>query len=679
MRTRILIFIAFLAWKVKCEQLIQINDLQFNGNFSSILYKTRFLLPKYSSLDISVNETNINYEFATMQAHCHHQQISMIMEVSPNESITQYGTNIGFLLKPDPSNEKLFKLMNNNNDDVYCLIALIAYPKSSPMPGNCAAHVNSTNIQMIKLIEEPNLLTSIIPTVHNDTKSCNDVDMTYETYYTYIDLMDFGFEAYFEAIERVIYDSITTAYQAKHVPIHNKHLFEKIPGRAIIINTVIKGKNGKMAYFVPIASYSCPQNTWSSSCKENNFVKRGFSVVLILFSIVMIFNLMGPEFIESMLNGMLFGGFGTILLIESYSIGLQGIDYFITVIIGSFVVAAVLGLITIYFEIGQYLSKFTLGLFFVIFVMEIFFDSVTSVYLEVIIAIILSIILTFVPMTCAVFLGCLILNLNISFLLKFGNLHRFMINNFLALTTLPAESINESYFDFIRPNYINYKVSLNYVDYIMLVIYIVMSIYFTIRKEKFFFVHPEALRQSFMEREVQRMEAERDYWTELRKREFVEQYGAQHEGRYGPIKGCTGHDIKTIRMCVPNEQPRKSIRFSQPTTSDRTPLLINRRTSDVESDSYSTPPENSSRPEHFTSCENLLKFDDSENGEASGSGETTGSRGNHETTINHGNTSCYASPENRETYETPERDESPDRQQRNKSYDEINVLGSASI
>lgn len=147
-----------------------------------------------------------------MQAHCHHQQISISLETSSNESFIQYGTNIGFLLRADHS-EKVFKFVNNNNDNVYCLIALIAYPKSSPIPGNCGSYTNSTNVEMIKLIEEPKILTAVIPIAHENSMECNESELTYETYYTYLDMMNFGVDAYFEGIERVLYDSIATAYQ----------------------------------------------------------------------------------------------------------------------------------------------------------------------------------------------------------------------------------------------------------------------------------------------------------------------------------------------------------------------------------------------------------------------------------------------------------------------------------
>jgi len=340
----------------------------------------------------------------------------------------------------------------------------------------------------------------------------------------------------------------------------------------VIVNTVIKGKNGDVAYFVPVASYSCPQNTWSMHCTDNDFSKRGLSIVLIILCIVMILNLMSPEFIESILNGMLFGGFITILFLKSFSIEMPTFNYFITVIVGGCFVSALLGIATMYLAIGRYLSKLTLSIFFVTFTMEIFFDSITSPDLQLIVASVLSIFLVFVPFTFSVILGSLILILNISFLLKFGNLHRFVMNNYLSITTLPAESINETYFDFIRPNYINYKVYPNVFDYILLVFYIVFSIYFTIRKEKYFQGHPEVMLPDPIFTELEQARCFRGELESMRTQEL--------------INGCNKH---TDRVHC-----RRHLFEKHPALHERSPLIMHWLAgSDDENDSYHTPPETS--------------------------------------------------------------------------------------
>lgn len=173
----------------------------------------RVMVFKLSTLDIPLSDKNYDgYEYAIMQTHCHHQNITIRLESTANAKIIQTGTNMGFLLKSNDS-QSVLKLSNKNSDDVRCLVALIAYSKTSPIPGNCITDKNSASIKMIKLIEEPKFLTAIIPRVNEASKSCKDSELTYETYYTYIDMMNFGFDVYFDGIERMLYDSITTAYK----------------------------------------------------------------------------------------------------------------------------------------------------------------------------------------------------------------------------------------------------------------------------------------------------------------------------------------------------------------------------------------------------------------------------------------------------------------------------------
>jgi hypothetical protein len=91
-----------------------------------------------------------------------------------------------------------------------------------------------------------------------------------------------------------------------------------------------------------------------------------------------------------------------------------------------------------------------------------------------------------------VLLGGLILIINLSYLIKVGNLHRILISNFIALTSLPNYG-NDDYFDFMRINFINYKAPLNVMDYALITFYFIGTIILTIRKEKYFFEHPRIL------------------------------------------------------------------------------------------------------------------------------------------------------------------------------------------
>lgn len=293
----------------------------------------------------------------------------------------------------------------------------------------------------------------------------------------------------------------------------------------------------------------------------------------------MILNLMSPDFIESILNGMLFGALLTVVFVKTHNIEFQPFDYFILIIIGACFMSAIIGLVTLYIPTGRYLSKVTFSAFVVIFIMEIFFETIISVYLQFIMAIVLSIMISFIPITFAVITGSIILILNMSYLLKVGNLHRIVVNNFIAITTFPVGFEDESYFDFIRPNYINYRVSLNIVDYGLILFFILCSIYLTFRKEKYFFGHPNVVQRDNIFSDSASI---RDYNCEVARRRrdqcIVGIRRTSKRGGYRVISRC-----------------RKHLHFKSNLINERSPLISHWMTNDDEEDIFRTPPDTSSK------------------------------------------------------------------------------------
>lgn len=459
----------------------------YQGNKSELLYLGRLNLEAVLTVEIDFGKSQKPFGFAILQIHSFHLNISIENDI---DKMFQLGINLGILL-PFTNSTKTFKIRNKNHEEVQCMLALVVYKELSPLPGACGMETNST--LSLDTRETDNLVIAKIPQARDsDTMSCDDAaDLSYETFYAYIDPLNFAEDAYFDGLEKMLFDDIESSYRTKHssLPLHE---FEKFPGRGLIINAVVRGKSGVPSYYVPVATYSCPQNTWNTHCSDINFLKRAISVVLVVHSIVMILNLLTPELIEAIMNGMLYGGFITVIFISSNQLGIQGFDYFITVIIGSFFVAAVLGTAALYMSIGQFMTKLTFSWFLMAFIMEVFFENVTSVYLQFTIGLILALGFVCIKFTFAVLLGGLILMINLSYLIRIGNLHRIFISNFLALTSLPIYG-DEYYFDFMRSNFINYKAPLNITDYALLAFYAIGSIVLTIRKEKYFFEHPTIL------------------------------------------------------------------------------------------------------------------------------------------------------------------------------------------
>lgn len=216
-------------------------------------------------------------------------------------------------------------------------------------------------------------------------------------------------------------------------------------------------------------------------------LKRAFCVVLVLHSVVMILNLVMPELTESIMNGMLFGSFSMLFFLKNHHFMMSSFDIFITTIFGGFIVAAVFGYISLYVRIGRYLTKWTFSNLLMALVMEIFFDTFASLYVQVGSALAMSVGFHFIRISFSVLLGGLLLIMSLSYLLKVGNLHRLLVNNFHVLTTVyTSTSSEDSLWNFMRHNYMNYKIRLNLLDCSLVAFYLIVAILLTIRKELYF-------------------------------------------------------------------------------------------------------------------------------------------------------------------------------------------------
>lgn len=568
-----------LSSKIKITQItgedyIKIDTFDYEGNTNELLYRDRMTLPPetYLTIEIDFQKSNKSFGFATLQIHSFYFNVSF---ESVQDKMFQFGTNLGVLL-PFGNTSNIFQLINRNHDEVECMLALIVYKEQSPQPGACSLETNST--LSLDIQETESLVIAKIPQARDSQAlSCEITSvLSYDTYYAYIDPLNFASEAYFDGIEKMLFEDIFASYQTKKSPLP-LYEFEKFPGRGLIINTVVTGKNGEISFYIPVVTYSCPQNSWNTHCSDISFLRRAISVLLVIHSIVMILNLLVPELIEAIMNGMLIGGFSTIVFIKSYDLGIQGFDYFITIIIGGFFSAAIFGTLALYIHIGRYMTKLTFSCLFMAFIMEVFFETITSPYLQFMTALILSIGFICIKFTFAVLLGGLILIVNLSYLIKVGNLHRILISNFLALTTLPSYG-DENYFDFMRSNFINYRAPLNVMDYALLAFYFIGSIVLTMRKEKYFFEHPSIVDSDHFFSENDDVNNFNCNVARRRRKDCI--VGIQRtDGRCGVI----------VSRC------RRHHHFRSNVINERSPLISHWLTSDDGDDDVFESPESNSR------------------------------------------------------------------------------------
>lgn len=401
----------------------------------------------------------------------------------------QSGTNLGFHLKPGGFGKTLH-LLNKNNDDVQCMVAVAVYNRSAPFLLGCESQSGSTGTLTLSMEETDHFIIAQTPEIHCQTRS-----ITYSTYFAYLPQLNFHPSNYFEGIKSMMfYNIFEQGYKAKQVYSPFKRYFEKTPGTGIIINSVIIDDNGQPTFFIPAVTYSCPVNTWNSHCSDIDGLRRALSIFLVLYSVVMILNLLLPEFIESILNGMLLGSFATLVFTKSHHISMSRFDVFLTTVFGGFIVAGVFGAISLHFRIGRYLTKFTFSNLVMVVGMEILFTSFTSLYWQFGGAFALSIAFHLIRISFSVFLGGLLLVIGLSNLLKVGNIHRIFINNFHTLTSVYAsQTQDDSVWSLVRYNFINYKIQLNLLDFSLIVLFIVGSVLLTIRKEAYFRNHPNLL------------------------------------------------------------------------------------------------------------------------------------------------------------------------------------------
>jgi hypothetical protein len=217
-------------------------------------------------------------------------------------------------------------------------------------------------------------------------------------------------------------------------------------------------------------------------------LKRAFAVILVLYSVVMILNLSMPELMEAIMSGMIAGVFWSLIYMKNNTVMISNFDKFMTTLFGGFFVSAIFGTLSLYFRVGRYLTKLTFANFLIAIIIEVFFSSITSIYFQFVGAFLMSLIFYFIKISFSVILGGLLLLFGLSHLLKVGNIHRIIVNNFNALTSVYSE--DDIFWSFERQNFINYKIQLNLFDYLLILFYLIGAVLLTIRKEIYFRENP---------------------------------------------------------------------------------------------------------------------------------------------------------------------------------------------
>lgn len=193
---------------------IDVNN--YKGNTSEIIFQRRLKISPQDTLTISIDSLDQkNIGFAILQLHSYRYTLKLWYQ-NPNDSKDdnfQEGNNIGLSFNTDSSSKKVY-VKNQNDYEVIFMVVLIAYPHSAPIPGSCLIDVDSQVSPTIEIEEMNHFITARIPFAQDSSGTCEN--LTYETYYSYINPLNFEMDSYFDVIEKMMFTNIFDTYPVRY-------------------------------------------------------------------------------------------------------------------------------------------------------------------------------------------------------------------------------------------------------------------------------------------------------------------------------------------------------------------------------------------------------------------------------------------------------------------------------
>lgn len=290
--------------------------------------------------------------------------------------------------------------------------------------------------------------------------------------------------------------------------------------------TRVSHKNGNFSYYIPGHTYSCENGLWVKHCIESSILSRMFGALIILVSIVQMFNILLPNFVESFINGGILGTTWMLFFELFFEWELTHFEVILSSVFVGLLVAVVFGVMSCYVRrIGCFSSRFIVSYIVFVYVLEYAEREYVSLILQILVAFVVSVGLMWLNFTFSVISGAIFLVHGLSNILR-GNLHRVLLNNFESMAAPPKSLFNP----IVKENYINYSLPLNPIDIILIVFYLVIVIVVTMRKEFYYKENPEIFecRPNFFSNSLQ---TSSDYNKTNARRRSQRRYGALQNGR----------------------------------------------------------------------------------------------------------------------------------------------------
>jgi len=245
-------------------------------------------IPPNMIMECYITDIPSNVSFMVFQAHSHLYRVSMTDCFNPSVKLIN-GSNLGLVFNNDgvPYSTYCAQILNNNMVQVDVLAGLVAYPKSSPVPGGCNTEFPLAVAPFLELTFDSAMVTvdGALAGVQSSTK-CPQPKLSYELYYTFMPERDFSKETYFSFMSLGMSGATSKwslASQSATLP-PLRRVFSAYKGTGVVFNFKVSTPSGNSSFYVPIHTYACNYLSATDPCSEfsgSSFVK----VVLVLLFI----------------------------------------------------------------------------------------------------------------------------------------------------------------------------------------------------------------------------------------------------------------------------------------------------------------------------------------------------------------------------------------------------------
>lgn len=216
-------------------------EIDIEQNKSGLLYIQRFEAPAKSFSIVNLQGLNQKFQsHAVFQIHSFYLNVTLSLD--KNRSRLQSGTNLGFVLRPNESPQKLH-VLNDNFDEAQIMVAVVVYNNSAPIPGSCdevesmTASLKREEVESFVVLQTPPAQLSNEMMERKEVQ-CGDEgtrQLEYFTFYAYLEQQNFSPDEYFKGIESLLFEGADK--NGYKVSWYRKFIYEfpllnfKLPGK----------------------------------------------------------------------------------------------------------------------------------------------------------------------------------------------------------------------------------------------------------------------------------------------------------------------------------------------------------------------------------------------------------------------------------------------------------------